>query len=37
MFGWVDFREDGKIWKENRRENEKRCCLVRREGEENFW
>ena len=33
MFGWVDFREDGKVWRENRRENEKGCCLVRREGE----
>ena len=33
MFGWVDFREDGKVW----RENEKGCCLVRRKGEENFW
>ena len=33
MLGWVDFREDGKVW----RENEKVCCLVRREGEENFW
>ena len=31
MFGWVDFREDGKVWRENRRENEKGCCLVRRE------
>ena len=37
MFGWVDFREDGKVWRENRRKNEKGCCLVRREGEENFW
>ena len=33
MFGWIDFREDGKIWEEN----ERGCCLVRREGEENFW
>ena len=32
MFGWVDFREDGKVWWEN----EKGCCLIRREGEENF-
>ena len=36
MFGWVDFREDGKVWRENMRENEKGCCLIRREGEENF-
>ena len=33
MFGWVDFKEDGQVL----RENEKVCCLVRREGEENFW
>ena len=37
MFGWVDFRESGKVWRENRRKSEKKCCLVRREGEENFW
>ena len=37
MLGGVDFKEDGKVWKENRRENEKGCCLVRREGDENFW
>ena len=37
MFGWVDFREDGKVWRENMKKNEKGCCLVRREGVENFW
>ena len=37
MFGWVDFKEDGKVWRKNRRKNEKGCCLVRREGEEKFW
>ena len=36
MFGLVDFREDGKVWRENIRENEKGCCLVRREEEEKF-
>ena len=34
MDEWI--REDGKVWRENMRENEKGCCLIRREGEENF-
>ena len=32
MFGWVDFKKDGKDWTEN----EKGYCLVRREEEGNF-
>ena len=37
MFGWVDFREDEKVWRENRGKNEKGCCLVGREEEKKFW
>ena len=33
MFGWDDFREDGKNIMENMRENEWEGCLVEREGE----
>ena len=37
MFGWGDFRDDGKVWRKNMRENEKGCCLVRREGENGLF
>ena len=38
MFGWVDFREDGKKRVENRRENWWEGCLDERErGREKWW
>ena len=38
MFGWVDFREDGKKRVENKRENGWEGCLDERErGREKWW
>ena len=38
MFGWVDFREDGKKIVESTRENEWEWCLVEKgSGREKWW
>ena len=38
MFGWVDFREDGKKRVKNRRENRWKGCLDERgRGREKWW
>ena len=34
MIGRVDFKEEGKFWRENERENLFRVCLVGWEGKE---
>ena len=36
MFGWIDFRVDGKKKRENGRERNLLRCLVRRENERDF-